>query len=145
MEFPETVFQTRELMPCLFLRIYFPRNYFPHFSMFDRHLENWSKKSEFRSEEKISLHASKVFSFFYSKENTFLFSKHAPTRNDCKGLIWWGQRLLQLMLLLSANVFYLLFLWVNQNSGQRKVNRTFNPCCRYGKFMWPPLKTFFFV
>jgi len=37
---------------------------------------------------KKSLHARKVFSFPYSKENTFLFSKRALTSNDCKGLIW---------------------------------------------------------
>jgi len=43
--------------------------------------------------KKKSLHARKVFSFPYSKENTFLFSKRALTSNDCKGLIWWGQGL----------------------------------------------------
>jgi len=66
-------------MPYLFPGIHFPGNYFPHFPMFDKHEKNWSKKIEFRSKKKISLHARKVFSFPHSKENTFLFSKRALT------------------------------------------------------------------
>jgi hypothetical protein len=59
--------------------------------MFGKHEEKWSKETEFSQWKKKSLHARKVFSFPYSKENTFLFSKRALTSNDCKGLIWWGQ------------------------------------------------------
>ena len=32
------------LMPYLFSGIYFPGNYFPHFSMFDKHKKSWLRK-----------------------------------------------------------------------------------------------------
>ena len=32
------------LMPCLFSGIYFSGNHFPHFSMFGKHKESWSRK-----------------------------------------------------------------------------------------------------
>jgi len=33
--------------PCLFPGIHFPGNHFPHFSMFGKHKENWSKETQF--------------------------------------------------------------------------------------------------
>jgi hypothetical protein len=41
--------------------------------MFGEHKENWSKETQFWSKENKRLYDRKVFSFPYSKENTFLF------------------------------------------------------------------------
>ena len=70
-------------MPCLFLEIHFPENHFPHFPMFDKHKENRSKETQFQSTKKIKRESKKVFSFLYSKENTFLFfiNKKSPCPN----------------------------------------------------------------
>jgi len=43
---------TSFLMPCLFLGIHFPGNHFPHFPIFDKYKENWSKKTQFPVNEK---------------------------------------------------------------------------------------------
>jgi len=58
-------------MPCLFPEKWISGNHFPHFSMFGEHKENESKKTQFWSKEKKKLYERKVFSFPYSKENTF--------------------------------------------------------------------------
>ena len=61
------------LLPCLFPGIHFPGNHFPHFSMFNKHKENQSKETQFQSTKKMKPYSRRVFSFLYSKENTFLF------------------------------------------------------------------------
>ena len=77
-------------MPCLFLGIHFPGNHFPHFPMFGKQKENGSKETQFQSTGKIKRESRKVFSFLYSKENTFPFSVNftepkAPIKTVARG------------------------------------------------------------
>jgi hypothetical protein len=122
-----------KLMPCLFPGIHFSGNHFSHFPMFCKHKKNWSKETEFGQWKKKKPSCQE--SVFLRKENTFLFSKRALTSNDCKGLIWWGQRLWQPMLFLYANVFFFIFMGQSKFRADESV---------YGQFMWTPLKTFLF-